>query len=106
MNETIDEQHDRQLWCAVLSQAITDATTKRIGKDAQRDQRAAIEWLSTDNRDFRTVCTLAGVDPEAVRDRLMRLLPPRGVVEKFQNRCRDQSFPSAQERTELEFSRL
>lgn len=100
--ERNDEENEKHLWCAVLGQVIADATTMRTGKDAQRDQREAIEWLLTDTIDFRTVCTLAGVDPEAVRERFMRI---PGVVEKFQETQRDRSFPSTQEAAKLEFSR-
>ncbi|ABA04884.1 hypothetical protein Nwi_1623 [Nitrobacter winogradskyi Nb-255] len=95
-----DEKHDRQLWCAVLGQAITDATTTRTGKDAQRDQHAAIQWLLTDTIDFPIVCTLAGVDPEAVRERFMRT---PGVVEKFQGTQRDRRGSRTHDLTELGF---
>lgn len=101
MNQLDDEHQDRQLWCSVLSLAIADATSLRTGKDAQRDRHAALKWLLTDTNDFRTVCTLAGLDPEAVRDRFMRI---PGVVEKFAEATPDRTSPSAQELTELEFS--
>lgn len=95
-----DEHQDRQLWCAVLSQAIADATSLRTSREAQREQRAAMKWLLTDTIDFPTVCTLAGLEPEAVRDRFMRM---PGVVEKFAERPFNRTPPSAQELTELEF---
>lgn len=96
--ERNNEENEKHLWCAVLGQAITDATTTRTGKDAQRDQRAAIEWLTTDTMDFRTVCTLAGVDPDAVRERFMRI---PGVLEKFQGTERDRRGSTTQDLTEL-----
>lgn len=99
-----EEQSDRQLWAAVLSTAIEDATTLRTSKQAERDKQVALEWLLTDSKDFRSVCWMAGVDPEAVRDRLMRMLRP-GVVGKFQKSPSDRTFPSTQEISKLEFSR-
>ena len=51
----------RQLWTAVLFMALADA-------DAAR-------YVLT--RDFRTVATLAGVDPDAVRDVIRKRGPLR-----------------------------
>ena len=45
-----------KLWQAVLEVALSDAMHR--GDEA---------WIGT--RDFRTVCALAGLDPEAVADR-------------------------------------
>lgn len=57
---------ERALWAAVLYAAVEDA---RRGRDA--------EYL--DSRDFRLVCTFAGLDPDAVADRLApTAAPPPG----------------------------
>ncbi|MFW5881447.1 MAG: hypothetical protein ACOCTP_02900 [Roseicyclus sp.] len=50
----MSEQHD--LWVAVLAAGLQDAAK---GRDAA--------WIGSP--DFRHVCTLAGLDPEAVADR-------------------------------------
>lgn len=64
----------RRLWQAVLARAIEDAAG-RVGALDDPDergqcQRAAAAWVG--RRDFGTVCHLAGLDPDAVRDRLRR----------------------------------
>ncbi|MFW5881456.1 MAG: hypothetical protein ACOCTP_02945 [Roseicyclus sp.] len=48
---------ERTLWAEVLLAALRDAEK---GRDAG--------WIGT--RDFRLVCTFAGLDPDAVADRL------------------------------------
>ena len=48
---------ERALWAEVLLAALRDAEK---GKDAG--------WIGT--RDFRLVCTFAGLDPDAVAERL------------------------------------
>ena len=101
-NHTEDLSSDKQLWCAVVGQAIDDATTTRTSKQAQRDKQVALEWLLHDTKHFPLICSLAGLDPVAVRERAQRL---PGVVEKFQKSPSDRTFPSAQETTKLEFSR-
>ena len=47
---------DARLWCAVLAAGLNEAAK---GKDAN--------WIGT--RDFRLVCSLAGLDPAAVTER-------------------------------------
>lgn len=47
---------EARLWRAILAHALHDAAT---GKDAG--------WIGSS--DFRMVCTLAGLDPEAVQAR-------------------------------------
>lgn len=73
----------RQLWCAVLAVAISDATRPRPPlpvnpTDAQqRLHRNKLNQWESDraylgSRDFREVCWLAGLDPEAVESRVRR----------------------------------
>ena len=87
-----------KLWRAVLLQAIEDATFRykpmkrkkkltpeewekvtaaraEARRNAKREQTAARNWLLGFSRDFRLVCNLAGVDPEAVHDRAKKLAP-------------------------------
>ncbi|MCA1777473.1 MAG: hypothetical protein LC676_18235 [Loktanella sp.] len=47
---------EARLWHAILAHALHDAAT---GKDAG--------WIGS--RDFHEVCTLAGMDPQAVAER-------------------------------------
>ena len=87
---------ETRLWRAVLLQAIEDATYRykpmkrrksmtaeerqraldaraMARADASRVQSAARDWLLGNSRDFRLVCSLAGLDYEAVRDRAREL---------------------------------
>jgi hypothetical protein len=51
------------MWRAVICQAI---------KDAENGSRPALLWLYCENDDFRTVCDLAAICPDALRDELTR----------------------------------
>lgn len=64
---------ERQLWCAVIERAVLDAQS--IGKTdtIRRERDAAISWLTRPYRGFNQACSLAGLDPEAVRERSRRL---------------------------------
>jgi hypothetical protein len=56
------------LWVAVLKQQIDDATE---GLGRERDEARA--WLLSGSPDFLEVVDHAGLDPEAVFDRVVRL---------------------------------
>jgi hypothetical protein len=65
-----EEGGEKEMWCAVLHQALTDA---QFGRPTEPNK---MRWVDTDrayfsmrNRDFITVCGLAGVDAKAVHDR-------------------------------------
>ena len=66
------------LWRAVILQAFQDAThgthNARTNRKPRRPSaslglhaRTAREWLLGNSHDFRTVCDLAGLNPDAVR---------------------------------------
>lgn len=59
----------RRIWQNVVLQAIRDATTQPIKdrKDSIIAHREARIWLDGQTAEFNEVCTLAGIDPEAVR---------------------------------------
>ena len=59
----ISVQGEVNLWCAVLNQAIEDIHDKN-------ESAGAIRWLLRDKKDFVTVCSLAGVSPIVVRERV------------------------------------
>jgi hypothetical protein len=71
---------DRRLWCAVILQAIEDATsdapigTSSRGLNREMTKRDARAWLLEPNRDFGAACDLAGVDPDHVRAYACRLI--------------------------------
>jgi len=63
---------ERQLWVAVIGQAIADATQKRNLSskkeietfNANRSQ--AVDWLRLGNQDFQEVCDIANLNPKWV----------------------------------------
>jgi hypothetical protein len=63
------ESPEQALWCAVIQQAIADATAS-----SKRERSRAIEWLLTPNRDFDHACLSAGLEPECVRARASKAI--------------------------------
>lgn len=75
----------RQLWCAVIEQAIIDATSPPSKRRSVRmDQQRTREWLTKPNRDFDEVCALAGI--EADRVRAVAALQIDSAIERDRNR--------------------
>lgn len=69
----------RELWAQVLLVAIADATKGVPRGGTKRNQRLyeiehARAFLMSPNRDFIEVCSLAGLDPAAVRERAIALI--------------------------------
>lgn len=58
----------RQMWGEVLQRALDDAFGAVVGSTsghtAEAERKRARDWIGT--RDFREVCELAGIEPEAV----------------------------------------
>jgi len=54
---------EKALWQSVVYKAFLDATNTATG-DAETiaAKRTAIEWITKAGRDFREVCSLAGMD--------------------------------------------
>jgi hypothetical protein len=76
-NEDIGAVDGREnLWRTVLALAIKEAVTGEgtIGSRYERltQINEARHYFSTPNDDLNTVCNLAGLDPEAVRERVNR----------------------------------
>ncbi|MHB2165730.1 hypothetical protein [Alsobacter sp. R-9] len=66
-SSTNDESPELALWCAVIRQAVSDAVDS-VASDsvsAAARQKARV-WFVRKGKDFREVCTLAGVDPDQV----------------------------------------
>lgn len=79
----------RALWQAVLARAVDDALhgVAAVGS-AQRNQREAAiaearTFLTTPSQDLETVCTLAGLDPVAVMDRMRKQIAEAPSVEEL-----------------------
>lgn len=60
---------EQRLWQSVLYRAVMDATDPDPGSDETiRAKRDALSWLRGGGKDYRKVCSLAGVDPDFIRD--------------------------------------
>lgn len=79
-----EHSYERHLWCAVIDLAIADAQSKRTSEQAQREKAEALRWLLVPNKDFDTVCSLAGFDPDAVRDKIRQ---PTGGGSRLPEKC-------------------
>lgn len=66
----------RALWAAVLAQAIRDAFWNDVTShpEFRRHKRDARSWLLAGGRDYHDVCLMAGVSPEALRERVRRAM--------------------------------
>lgn len=60
---------DANLWQSVLLRAVMDALSESTGREARRDKRDADRWLRHGGSDFAFVCTNAGFDPDAIREK-------------------------------------
>ncbi|RZN10284.1 hypothetical protein CWO91_13915 [Bradyrhizobium genosp. SA-3] len=89
---------DKELWRAVVQQAITDATqplsTKR--RSVRLDQVRTREWLTEPNSDFEDVCELAELDPVKVRKHVLPM-----IAEATKN---DQPMPQRTRQRRVRFS--
>lgn len=56
----------RNMWCAVIDQAIRDAISPKQSGTAIAERDQARAWLARRTPDFDEVCSLAGFEPDAV----------------------------------------
>lgn len=67
------EIHEQHLWQAVLWRAAQDVISTRSPED--RDFQKVASWVGTyPSRDFRAVCSMAGLEPDFVHPRLRDLI--------------------------------
>lgn len=75
----MQDTYCRQLWCSVLFAGLREVFDSRDPGDES--------WLVTE--DFRIVCSLAGMEPEAVLDKLDRFIArgeiPPGLYQSGRN---------------------
>ena len=64
LSPPIDKSSEHRLWCAVIAQAITDATYQGIRKAYVECKHKAIAWLSKNSKDFKTVFRMANIDTD------------------------------------------
>ena len=58
----MDKSPELILFRAVINQAIHDAMYDGVYKYHIIDKREAIQWLTSDSIDFRTICSYAEID--------------------------------------------
>jgi hypothetical protein len=65
----------RNLWRAVIMQALVDATNKSKNRRAKCHQKQAKQWLDGNKcHDFSETCILAEMEPEYVQMKVNKLL--------------------------------
>jgi hypothetical protein len=59
---------ERRLWQSVVLQAIRDAllTRTKLSGSEEVDKHQAANWLRGGSKDFNEVCSMAGLEPDAV----------------------------------------
>lgn len=72
------------MWRAVIHVALLDAIgvgpSAPSATERRRLRDEARSWFQRAGRDFRTVCDLALLDPEVVREHALRLIEDEGVA--------------------------
>jgi hypothetical protein len=58
----------QKLWCAVIASIVEEWVNGPLRKQCEAEQ-----YLFIDNRDYRAVCYLAGINPESLRGRLEKI---------------------------------
>jgi len=71
--QTEHEVAEQKLWRAVIAGAVDEWMNGPL-----RRQREAERFLFDDERDYRTVCFSAGIDPSNFRDRLEKIRKSTG----------------------------
>ena len=67
-NAETEETAEQKLWRAVIANTVDEWVNGPL-----RTKREAEEFLFNDDRDYKTVCYSAGIDPENLRARLTKI---------------------------------
>jgi len=67
-NAEAGETAEQKLWRAVIASTVEEWVSGPL-----RKKREAEQFLFTDNKDYRTVCYSAGINPEHLRTRLEKI---------------------------------
>lgn len=81
-NEQVENEATRgeiALWRAVITQALMDAGSNSAKKEMRLEKAQAVAWLSGRSPDFHTVCSLASLDPNYVRQKAQEAIK-RGCI--------------------------
>jgi hypothetical protein len=64
----VEETAEQKLWRAVIASTVEEWISGPL-----RRQREAEKFLFSENEDYRTVCSSAGINPENLRGRLEKI---------------------------------
>ena len=64
----VEDTAEQKLWRAVIASTVEEWVSGPL-----RKKREAEQFLFSDNRDYRTVCYSAGINPEDLRGRLEKI---------------------------------
>jgi hypothetical protein len=67
-NTEVEETAVQKLWRAVIATTVEEWVSGPL-----RQKREAEQFLFADNKDYRTVCYSAGINPENLRARLEKI---------------------------------
>lgn len=71
---SVQSSGEAALWGEVLCQVVRDLCSSPRTKDTRRWRRDALWWIGArPSRDFRAVCAMAGIDPDAAHPWFMRM---------------------------------
>ena len=73
-SQTEQKLPEENLWYAVIAQALTDAAYAGNRRDPLYAKREAIEWMTTQGKDFKLVFHYAGYEYEYVARKIRKLL--------------------------------
>jgi len=77
---------EQMLFRKVIEQAIRDVTHAGVSREHVSERDVADQWLrgtgDDGDKDFRLVCCMAGLDPDAVRERFICGLIDRRMIER------------------------
>ena len=73
-SQTEQKLPEEKLWYAVIVQAFTDAAYAGNRKDPLYAKREAIEWMTTQGKDFKLVFHFAGYEYEYAVRKVRKLL--------------------------------
>lgn len=59
---------EQELWQTVVYNAILESLYPGEGRERRNAKRDAIRWIEFGGRDFKRVCSLAGLDPDFIQD--------------------------------------
>ena len=73
-SQTEQKLPEEKLWYAVIVQALTDAAYSGNRRDPLYAKREAIEWMTTQGKDFKLVFHFAGYEYEYAVRKVRKLL--------------------------------